>query len=84
MEEEANAKKLSEGEVKVKEKKRMRGRNKIKKKLARKNKNVIDDNVLKLREAREHEKAERAKVSNPEEANETKVEKPSALKRFFK
>jgi|EP00979_Chaetoceros_neogracilis_P003575 U3 small nucleolar RNA-associated protein 7 len=84
LEAEANEKKLAEGEVKVKEKKRMRGRNKIKKKLARKKKNVIDDNVLKLREARDVEKAERAKESNPEQANETKVDQPSALKRFFK
>jgi len=86
LEEEANEKRLSEGEVQVKEKKRMRGRNKIKKKLARKQKNIIDDNVLKLKEAREIEKEERAsaKASKPDVANEATTETPSALKRFFK
>ena len=86
LEEEANEKRLSEAEIKVKEKKRMRGRNKIKKKLARKQKNVIDDNVLKLKEVRETEKAERAsaKASKPDDSNDTTTEAPSALKRFFK
>eukprot|EP00984_Skeletonema_dohrnii_P027896 scaffold17604_cov71-Skeletonema_dohrnii-CCMP3373.AAC.3 len=64
----------------------MRGRSKIAKKLARKHKNIIDDNMLKLKELREKEKAER-------EAERTGVggdgdsdaddETPSALKRFF-
>jgi len=86
--EEADARKAEEMEAlkNKKEKKRMRGRSKIAKKLARKHKNIIDDNMLKLKELREKEKAER-------EAERTGVggdgdsdaddETPSALKRFF-
>jgi len=58
LEEEANARKAAEGEKPKKEKNRMRGRSKIQKKLGRKQKNVIDAQVMKLREAREREKAE--------------------------
>ena len=85
LEEEANEKRLREGEVKPKEKNRMRGKNKIKKKLARKKKNIIDDNVLKLREARDQEKAERAQANNKEGPGEVQTtQAPAALKRFFK
>lgn len=84
LEEEANERKLREGEVKPKEKKRMRGRSKINKKLARKKKNIIDANVLKLREARENEKAEIAKEKNQSNATgQGKERAPAALKRFF-
>jgi U3 small nucleolar RNA-associated protein 7 len=83
LEEEANERKLREGEVKPKEKKRMRGRSKINKKLARKKKNIIDENVLKLREAREEEKAERAKADKKDDPGEIKAQAPAALKRFF-
>ena len=85
MEEEANEKKMREGEVKPKEKKRMRGRSKIQKRLARKKKNIIDDNMLKLREAREQEEAERIEVNSEKGAQtEVKENAPAALKRFFK
>ena len=84
LEEEANEKRLRDGEVKKKEKNRMRGRNKIKKKLARKQKNIIDENLLKLKEAREQEKAERAAAKNNEAATAPAEKAPAALKRFFK
>jgi U3 small nucleolar RNA-associated protein 7 len=51
LEEEANNKK--QNETKPKEKKRMRGRSKIAKKLRRKQMNVIDDNLFKLKEDRD-------------------------------
>jgi U3 small nucleolar RNA-associated protein 7 len=84
-EEEANARKDLEGVNKPKEKKRMRGRGKIQKRLNRKKKNIIDENIVKLREAREEEKAKKAaeKEGRPLEKSR-KEEAPSALKRFFK
>lgn len=86
MEEEAAQRKLIEDQNKPKEKKRMRGRSKIQKRLNRKKKNIIDENVLKLREAREKEKAERqqAKVLENGEESKTKEQVTPALKRFFK
>ena len=70
-----------------KEKKRMRGRSKIAKKLARKQKNIIDENVIKLRELRDEEKKEsREKRLRDKSASgdvEDEVETPAALKRFF-
>ena len=89
MAEEADARKAEEAEAakNKKEKKRMRGRSKIAKKLARKQKNIIDDNVLKLKELREKEKAERevqrAAERGEEESGDVDDETPSALKRFF-
>ncbi len=80
LEEEANQKKLNDSEVKPKQKNRMRGRGKIKKQLARKKKNIIDENILKLREERDREKARRAEKGN----DEVQTEAPSTLKRFFK
>ena len=82
LEEEANKKKELQGEEKPKEKKRMRGKSKIKKKLARKHKNIIDANVLKLKDAIEKEKAE--KVALKTGVSEKSETAPIALKRFFK
>ena len=65
----------------------MRGRSKIAKKLARKQKNIIDENVMKLRELRDEEKKEsREKRLRDKSASgdvEDEVETPAALKRFF-
>lgn len=87
LEEEANERNVQQGGEK-KEKNRMRGRSKIKKKLARKNKNIIDENMLKLREAREKEKMERSKNSanktGEDVVDSVKEKAPAALKRFFK
>ena len=86
--EEADVRKAEEMEAlkNKKEKKRMRGRSKIAKKLARKHKNIIDDNMLKLKELREKEKAEReaerAGVGGDGDSD-ADDETPSALKRFF-
>ena len=68
--------------MKPKKKNRMRGRGKIKKQLARKKKNVIDENILKLREEKEREKARRAENAG-EKSAEVDSQAPSALKRFF-
>mmetsp|Transcript_25694 Transcript_25694/g.41778 ORF Transcript_25694/g.41778 Transcript_25694/m.41778 type:complete len:610 (-) Transcript_25694:404-2233(-) len=86
--EEANARKAEEMEAlkNKKEKKRMRGRSKIAKKLARKHKNIIDDNMLKLKELREKEKAEKdaERAGQGEDGDSDAAdETPSALKRFF-
>ncbi|KAL7530809.1 hypothetical protein ACHAXR_003685, partial [Thalassiosira sp. AJA248-18] len=55
--EEADAKKVLDEEARKnkKEKKRMRGRSKIAKKLGRKQKNIVDENVIKLKEKVEKE-----------------------------
>eukprot|EP00558_Chaetoceros_sp_UNC1202_P012115 CAMPEP_0197234336 /NCGR_PEP_ID=MMETSP1429-20130617/2100_1 /TAXON_ID=49237 /ORGANISM="Chaetoceros sp., Strain UNC1202" /LENGTH=302 /DNA_ID=CAMNT_0042692713 /DNA_START=1 /DNA_END=906 /DNA_ORIENTATION=- len=83
MEKVANERKLKESEVKPKEKKRMRGRNKIQKKLNRKKKNVIDENVIKLREANEKQKIESEQAKRGDEEIDAKMKAPAALKRFF-
>ena len=65
----------------------MRGRNKIQKKLNRKNKNIIDENKVKLKEKLEEQKAEREAERNRKNSeNEGAVASsaPKALKRFFK
>lgn len=82
--EEANAKKEAEEEAtkKKKEKRRMRGRSKIKKKLGRKAKNVVDENVLKLRELREQEKAQKQEQRIRDDGDDDN-DTPAALKRFF-
>ena len=54
----------------------MRGRSKIAKKLRRKQRNVVDENVVKLKELKEQEKEGRESKREDEEA-------PAALKRFF-
>jgi len=84
MEEEANAKK--EDEKPKKEKQRKRGRNKIKAKLARKQKNIVDENKIKLLEDLDRQKKDKEQAKkNSEEENEAKVaDAPTALKRFFK
>jgi U3 small nucleolar RNA-associated protein 7 len=86
IEDDANAKRLKEGEIKPKEKKRMRGRNKIQKKLNRKRKNIIDDNRVKLRELLAQEKAEKERKRNLEasEKGTSTSTTPAALTRFFK
>lgn len=86
LEEEAAQRKLDQGDNKGKEKKRMRGRSKIQKRLNRKKKNIIDENVLKLREAREKEKAEiqQSKATRNGIEETSKEEITPALKRFFK
>jgi|UPI000581A214 U3 small nucleolar RNA-associated protein 7 len=67
-----------------KEKSKKRGRSKIQTKLRRKHKNVVDQNTLKLREAREKEKVAKATEIRGEIASEAPREQaPSALKRFF-
>ena len=91
IEDEANARKDAEGQVKKKEKKKMRGRSKIQKKLKRKQKNIVDEGVIKLREAREKEKAEKAAEKQRQESGEAggsgpssvKDSAPAALRRFF-
>lgn len=71
----------------AREKKRMRGRSKIAKKLRRKQKNVVDENVIKLRELRDREKAEKEESRKGSgESGEGKAEDeaaPAALRRFF-
>jgi len=91
MAEEANARKEAEGQVKKKEKKKMRGRSKIQKKLNRKQKNIVDEGVIKLRELRDKEKAEKQRAqargtdggSDGEGLSSVKESAPKALRRFF-
>ncbi len=87
---EADARKAEDDEEarNKKEKKRMRGRSKIAKKLRRKQKNIIDENVMKLRDLRDSEKAEREKRQREESGGGGDVDAeaeaaPAALKRFF-
>ena len=68
----------------------MRGRSKIQKKLKRKQKNIVDEGVIKLREAREKEKAEKAAEKQRQESGQggsapssVKESAPAALRRFF-
>lgn len=67
-----------------KEKSKKRGRSKIQTQLRRKQRNVVDQNTQKLREARDQEKAlkasERGEQPPPEHPKE---QAPSALRRFF-
>ncbi|KAL7544416.1 hypothetical protein ACHAWF_007801 [Thalassiosira exigua] len=84
--EEADARKAAEKEAdkNKKEKKRMRGRSKIAKKLGRKQKNIVDENVIKLKELREKERAEKARERNANDGDDDDGEDaPTALKRFF-
>jgi U3 small nucleolar RNA-associated protein 7 len=77
---------------KKKEKTKKRGRSKIQTQLRRKQQNVIDQQTLKLREAREQEKLEQAAAMSLEEdgdapprpeITEVKKDVPAALARFF-
>jgi len=77
LEEQANARKKAS---KVKQKKR--GRSKIQTKLRRKQNNIIDEQTLKLREAREQEKRDNAR-DRGEQTAEAADAAPAALKRFF-
>lgn len=84
--EEADAKKAAAQEEakNKKDKKRMRGRSKIAKKLGRKNKNIVDENMMKLKELRDQEKAEREREREPTgDGGDGNDEAPAALKRFF-
>eukprot|EP00579_Thalassiosira_antarctica_P000275 CAMPEP_0201871422 /NCGR_PEP_ID=MMETSP0902-20130614/4341_1 /ASSEMBLY_ACC=CAM_ASM_000551 /TAXON_ID=420261 /ORGANISM="Thalassiosira antarctica, Strain CCMP982" /LENGTH=607 /DNA_ID=CAMNT_0048397407 /DNA_START=174 /DNA_END=1997 /DNA_ORIENTATION=- len=84
--EEADAKKAADREEakNKKDKKRMRGRSKIAKKLGRKNKNIVDENMMKLKELRDQEKAEREREREPTgDGGDGNDEAPAALKRFF-
>lgn len=89
MAEQADARKAADKEAAMnkKEKKRMRGRSKIAKKLGRKQKNIVDENMLKLKELRDQEKAEREKEreakNNGGGDSDDGEEAPAALKRFF-
>jgi U3 small nucleolar RNA-associated protein 7 len=79
---EANAKVIA----KKKQKSKKRGRSKIQTQLRRKARNVVDENTVKLRDAREEEKAEKQRElkANAGEHHQTpKDAAPSALKRFF-
>ncbi|CAM9789891.1 unnamed protein product [Ectocarpus sp. 12 AP-2014] len=68
----------------VKEKKKMRGRSKVAKKLQKKQKNVVDVGVKKLREKREAEQGrERAREDTRKREAQAR-EAPAALGRFFK
>ncbi|KAL3822172.1 hypothetical protein ACHAXA_008188 [Cyclostephanos tholiformis] len=85
---EADARKAAKDEEarNKKDKKRMRGRSKIAKKLRRKQKNIVDENVMKLRELRDLERAEREKRQRVADSGEGEAEAeaaPVALKRFF-
>ena len=69
-----------------KQKSKKRGRSKIQTKLRRKARNVVDTQVLQLREAREQEKSQNtAARARPGEApvETPKEQAPTALKRFF-
>mmetsp|Transcript_23484 Transcript_23484/g.41662 ORF Transcript_23484/g.41662 Transcript_23484/m.41662 type:complete len:384 (+) Transcript_23484:1-1152(+) len=76
------------------EKTKKRGRSKIQTKLRRKQRNIVDEQVLKLREAREREKEENAAVvkgakdpsalpHSEQQLSGAKETAPAALKRFF-
>eukprot|EP01038_Epipyxis_sp_PR26KG_P005678 gene5678-7837_t len=64
-----------------KEKNRQRGKNKISAKLARKHKNIIDAQLLKLKEAKLQQQLEKASSS---ETNPLETQKFAALDRFSK
>jgi U3 small nucleolar RNA-associated protein 7 len=77
------------GAVKKKEKSKKRGRSKIQTKLRRKARNVVDQQTIQLREAREQEKAQQnaekktSKGEAPVPQETLKEQAPTALKRFF-
>lgn len=69
---------INEKSKKLKTKKR--GQSKIQTKLRRKQRNVVDEQAMKLRDAREKEKSG---VSSEEKPYTQQVDAPAALKRFF-
>ncbi|KAL9182276.1 hypothetical protein ACHAXT_012928 [Thalassiosira profunda] len=83
--EEADARKAADREARKhkKEKKKMRGRGKIAKKLRRKQQNIVDEGMLKLKELREEERAERERQTLNDDGDDEGEEAPAALKRFF-
>ena len=78
LEEAANAHKKTK-----KEKQKKRGRSKIQTKLGRKRKNIVDEQILKLREARDNEKRALEQAPSGNDANRDVEAAPAALKRFF-
>lgn len=66
-----------------KEKNRMRGRNKLGKKLRRKQKNVIDEKTVLLKQKIEQEKEEAKRRRESESRSKMAEEAPRALQRFF-
>jgi U3 small nucleolar RNA-associated protein 7 len=79
---EANAKVIPKKKLKSKK----RGRSKIQTQLRRKARNVVDENTIKLRDARDQEKAQHQRqfITNPGEHQQApKDTAPVALKRFF-
>jgi U3 small nucleolar RNA-associated protein 7 len=66
-----------------KEKTKKRGRSKIQTKLRRRQRNIVDGQVMKLREAREQEKIAKEQEKGGVVEAEPKEDAPSALKRFF-
>jgi U3 small nucleolar RNA-associated protein 7 len=68
-----------------KQKTKKRGRSKIQTKLRRKNQNIIDQNTLKLREAKAQEQAARGKDASNKSYDwkSSKETVPEALERFF-
>eukprot|EP00540_Astrosyne_radiata_P007938 CAMPEP_0116850732 /NCGR_PEP_ID=MMETSP0418-20121206/16321_1 /TAXON_ID=1158023 /ORGANISM="Astrosyne radiata, Strain 13vi08-1A" /LENGTH=250 /DNA_ID=CAMNT_0004482657 /DNA_START=1 /DNA_END=753 /DNA_ORIENTATION=- len=85
LQEQANAAAASAKPKKQKSKKR--GRSKIQTKLRRKQRNVVDEATLKLREARDKEIAEKkqqkASETKQDSLSSTKGQAPAALKRFY-
>jgi U3 small nucleolar RNA-associated protein 7 len=78
LEDAANAHKKTQ-----KEKRKKRGRSKIQTKLRRKRNNIVDEQILKLREARINEKRALEETPSGKDVNRDGEEAPSALKRFF-
>jgi U3 small nucleolar RNA-associated protein 7 len=80
LQEDANA----EIAPKKKQKTKKRGRSKIQTKLRRKQANIIDKNVMQLRQAREKEKAATVAARQGQEVAPSRRESaPTALRRFF-
>lgn len=77
----------TDSSMKKKQKGKKRGRSKIQTKLRRKHKNIIDQNLLKLKEAREKEtivaKLGGTAAAETDEATSTKDSAPTSLQRFF-
>ncbi|GKY93704.1 hypothetical protein MPSEU_000337600 [Mayamaea pseudoterrestris] len=80
LQEEANAK----PQAKKKQKSKKRGRSKIQTQLRRKQANIVDQNVMQLRQAREKEKSDAEATRNGIEPEPSRKESaPAALRRFF-
>jgi len=71
-------------EKKRKQKSKKRGRSKIQTQLRRKQQNVIDEGLVKLRQAKEKEEEEKEKRNTEPDLREQQAEEvPDALRRFF-